>query len=159
MLEFDSKGFLIPDNAIRSTLQELEQVFVEGIKTGDRRKHFDAYLNYSKELKKLCGNIELVQWIDGSFITKKENPNDIDLVTFLDFEIIKDIDYLLSNFKEPLSKTVYGVDAYIVYTYSQNHKKYILQQSDSAYWIDRFTKTRPNRKGQKFKKGFLEIIF
>jgi hypothetical protein len=159
MLEFDQKGFLIPDNIIRSTLKELEHVFVEKIPTESRKKHFESYLNYSKELKKLCGNSELIQWIDGSFITKKENPNDIDLVTFLDFESTKSIYHLLGNFKEPLSKTVYGVDAYILYTYSQNDKRYFFQQSDRAYWIDRFTKTKTNRRGQKFKKGFLEIIF
>lgn len=159
MIEFDNKGFLIPDDAIPSTLQEFEQVFVKQMPTEQRKQHFESYLNYSKELKNLCGGIELIQWIDGSFVTKKENPNDIDLVTFLDFESTKSIHHLLENFKEPLSKTVYGVDAYIVYTYSKEHKKYFFQQSDTAYWIDRFTKTRVNNKGQKFSKGFLEIKF
>jgi hypothetical protein len=159
MLQFDNQGFLIPDNAISSTLQELEQVFVKDMPTGYRKQHFDSYLNYSKELKKLCGDIELIQWIDGSFITKKEDPNDIDLVTFLDSDSTKSIHHLLENFKEPLSKTVYGVDAYILYTYSRDDKRYFFQQSDRAYWIDRFTKTKANKRGQKFKKGFLETTF
>lgn len=159
MLEFDTKGFLIPDNVIHSSLQELEQVFVEGMKTGERKKHFEAYLNYSKELKKLCGDIELIQWIDGSFITKKEDPNDIDLVTFVDFESTKAIHHLLDNFGKELSKTMYGVDAYIVYTYLLDDKRYFLFQSDKARWVHKFTKTKANRRGQVFKKGFLEVIF
>ena len=159
MLNFDDKGFLIPDNSIRTSLDDFEQIFVKNIPTQERKTHYQSYLNYSKKLKALCGNVELLQWIDGSFVTKKEKPNDIDLVTFLDFENTKDIHSELESFKEPLSKTVYQVDAYIVYTYSQNHKKYFFQQSDTAYWMDRFTKTKVNRKGQRFKKGFIEIIF
>jgi hypothetical protein len=153
MLEFDQKGFLIPDNIIRSTLKELEQVFVKEMPTGNRKQHFESYLNYSKELKKLCGNIELIQWIDGSFITKKENPNDIDLVTFLDFESTKSIHHLLGNFKEPLSKTMYAVDAYIIYTYPQEDIRYFFQQSDMAYWIDS-QKQELIKEGKNLKKAF-----
>ncbi|WP_338768928.1 hypothetical protein WAF17_08795 [Bernardetia sp. ABR2-2B] len=132
MLEFDNKGFLIPNDVIPSSLQELEQFFVLEMPTGQRKHHFDSYLNYSKELKKLCKDIELTQWIDGSFVTKKENPNDIDLVTFLDFESTKSIHHLLESFGKGSSKTIYEVDAYIVYTYSIDDKRYFLYQSDST---------------------------
>ena len=52
----------------------------------DRRRLFDEYLNYIIFLKQFeLGNF--FQWIDGSFVSTKSKPNDIDIVTFIDFKI------------------------------------------------------------------------
>ena len=101
---------------------------------------------------------ELHQWVNGSFVTKKNNPGDIDLVTFLDTNSIQELGSKLDNFKYPNSEILFSVDAYIVEVYPENHKYRYLYLSDKAYWMDRFTKTRRVR-GNRLSKGFLEITF
>ena len=63
----------------------------------------------------------------------------------------------LNNFKYPNSESIYGVDAYIIEEYPEDHKLRFKYLADMAYWIDRFTKTRRNKTGNKLSKGFLEI--
>ena len=159
MLYFNQSGLLVPGSVISSNLNELELEFVTNIPTPERITHFEGYKKYSNSLKKLCGNESLVQWIDGSFVTKEPMPKDIDLVTFIDFNLITNLGNLLQSFKYPASETNFQVDAYIVAVYPIQHKKYYLYQHDRAYWIDQFDTSRRNRKGNRYTKGFLEIIY
>ena len=158
MLTFNRSGLLVPDNKINSTIKELEKEFVLNLPTEKRKEIFDAYLKYNEDFKKVCDLQELHQWINGSFVTKKNNPGDIDLVTFLDYNVILKLGSKLDNFKYPNSENIYNVDAYIVEVYPEIHKERFRYISDKAYWMDRFTKTRRIR-GNKLSKGFLEIKF
>ncbi len=121
--------------------------------------HFEAYIKYSSALKQLCGNENLIQWINGSFVTKEKRPKDIDLVTFIDCSIIDSLENALQPFKYPESEINFHVDAYIVPVYRATSKQYYLYQYDKAYWINKFEKTRRNRAGNKLAKGFLEISY
>ncbi|MDB5090215.1 MAG: hypothetical protein JWR09_4209 [Mucilaginibacter sp.] len=157
MLKFNPNGLLIPDTNIKSDVNELEDVFVKDINTSKRIELFNNYAIYSRSLKELCNNSNLIQWIDGSFVTQKSEPNDIDIVTFIDFEIVDELNDKLINYKCPASKNLFGVDAYLVKLYPKDHKYYPICQADWAYWMDHFNKTRRNRIGNKLQKGFLEI--
>ncbi|MFI5137888.1 MAG: DUF6932 family protein [Sphingobacteriales bacterium] len=157
MLNFNSNGLLVPDQNIQSNIVELEKVFVTGIQSAKRHELFSKYISYSTSLKALCNDAWFTQWIDGSFVTKKTEPRDIDLVTFIDFSIIDALDEHLTDFKYPASQNIFGIDAYIVRFYPEGHKFHRLYLSDWAYWMDRFSKTRRNRIGNKLQKGFLEI--
>lgn len=159
MLKFNSSGFLIPHTKIVSSKEELEQYFVNEIKSNTRKEIFDNYYNYSLKLKEICQEKSLVQWINGSFTTKKENPNDIDLVTFLDYRIINSNRNILKDFVYPRSLELFEVDAYLIESYPNEDKKSILYSSDKFYWIDQFTKTKRNRRGNRSSKGFLEVYF
>jgi hypothetical protein len=57
-------------------------------------------------------------------VTKKSSPGDIDLITFLDFEIVKQLGDSINSFKYPNSEIIYGVDAYIIEVYPENHKNF-----------------------------------
>ncbi len=154
MLKFNSSGLLVPAKNIKSTVPELKETFAINI---TRNQLFQNYIAYTASLKELCNNETLTQWIDGSFVTQKAEPNDIDLVTFVSFHIIDELGDKLLNYKYPASKNVFGVDAYLVRYYPRNHKHYSIHQADYAYWMDHFNKTRRNRIGNKLQKGFLEI--
>ena len=158
MLTFNHSGLLVPDNKIKATVQELENEFVSNIPTVKRKEIFDAFIRYNEDFKKVCGLLELHQWINGSFVTKKTNPGDIDLVTFIAYDIIQKLGSRLDNFKYPNSEIIYGVDAYIVEVYPESHSDRFRYISDKTYWMDRFTKTRRIR-GNRLSKGFLEIKF
>ncbi|WP_166921168.1 DUF6932 family protein [Flavobacterium poyangense] len=158
MLTFNRSGLLVPDNKIISTILELENEFVLKIPSKKRKEIFEAYVKYNEDFKKVCNLDELHQWINGSYVTKKYNPGDIDLITFLHHNIVSQLGSKLDNFTYPNSEIIYGVDAYIVETYPENHVNNFRCISDKAYWMDRFTKTRRIR-GNKLSKGFLEIKF
>jgi len=86
MLEFNAAGLLVPPKSIISTLKEFEDNFAVDSPEDIRRVLFNQYIDYKNDLKRLCEKTELQQWIDGSFVTKKSKPFDIDFVTFIDFE-------------------------------------------------------------------------
>ncbi len=159
MLHFTTKGYLTPTGNILSDLDEFRQEFVINIPTQIRKDTFDKYIIYSNALMAACGGIHILQWINGSFTTKKQEPADIDLVSFIDHKIIDINEKLFKDFVYPNSEILYGVDAYIVKMYSSNERSYIVFQADRAYWMGQFGKTRLNRLGNRYPKGFLEIIY
>lgn len=141
MLTFNSKGLLRPTTNIISTLEEFRNQFVKN-KSTRRQELFESYLKYSEALQKVV-KMNLLQWINGSYVTElTENPNDIDLVTFIDYSIIDKIEKQLDQFKYP-----------------ENHPLYPYYYGDRLYWMDRFTKTRRDRNGNKFDKGFIELTY
>ncbi|MCX6278592.1 MAG: hypothetical protein NT004_10890 [Bacteroidetes bacterium] len=108
MLTFDSRGYLKPNKNLASSSQEIFDEFVIKFQNTQRRQLYSNYIQYSSDLKITCRGIELIQWIDGSFVTKKNIPNDIDVVTFIDYNA----DYDLSKFVYPESIEKYNVDGY-----------------------------------------------
>ncbi|MEW4925341.1 hypothetical protein [Algibacter sp. 2305UL17-15] len=80
------------------------------------------------------------------------------MVTFLDYKTIEQLGSKLDDFKFPNSEMIYGVDAYVIEVYPENHEFRYRYVSDRAYWVDRFTKTRRIR-GNRLAKGFLEIKY
>lgn len=159
MLIFNRSGLLIPDNKIVSNIEELKLEFVDKIPTNERKYIFEKLIIYNENLKNKCSNELICQWIDGSFVTKKPNPRDIDLVTFISHDTIKEIGDSIHNFKHPNSEIIYGVDAYIIEVFPDSHKENFKTILDKAYWMDKFTKTRRNKAGNKLSKGFLEIYY
>ncbi len=158
MLEFNSKGLLVPNTNILSSIEELKEVFVEGISSKTRLDIFNKYLAYSDELKRLLEVKELKQWVNGSFVTKVANPKDIDLVTFVDYNLIQANEQKIEAFNNYSKKDVM-LDVYIVPVYPKKHPHEFYYISDVAEWMSKFDKTRRDRKGVKNNKGFLEIIY
>ena len=159
MLNFDEYGFLTPNKVIQSTYEELVDEFVNNIPSENRKDIFNKYVNYSKELKKLCNDMEIKQWINGSFTTKKSNPNDIDFISFIEFSIFEQNVTAFSKFSYPNSMINFGVDAYLVIVYPIEDVLYFNTKSDTLHWLHQFCQTATNKRGIKKPKGFLEIIF
>jgi hypothetical protein len=157
MLEFNTAGLLIPSSNIGSTLKEFEEYFVIDSPGDVRKILYNQYIRYNNDLKDVCGT-ELKQWIDGSFVTRKPSPFDIDPVTFVNFEVAKIKEKELKDFIYPSSLTNYGIDGYVVINYPTDHKLYFAYQADCSYWLDQFSKTKPTRRHKRIPKGFLEII-
>jgi hypothetical protein len=87
-----------------------------------------------------------------------KNPFDIDIVTFIDFDIVKAKEKELKDFIFPKSLENFQMDAYIIAVYPENTKSYIVTQADRSYWMEHFGKTKPNRYRKRVSKGFLKII-
>lgn len=88
-LNFDEYGNLTPYKIMEIDLATFEAYFVTAFpKSKTRKRLFENYLRYIYRFQdKVFPFFE--QWINGSFVTKKENPKDIDLITFLDYKIFE----------------------------------------------------------------------
>ena len=126
MIRFDSKGLLTPKTNILTSLTEMKQHFVDGISSDTRLENFGKYVRYSDELKKMLNVVSLKQWINGSFVTKINNPSDIDLVTFIDFDMRLKLQIELQNFEAKGANDIYVVDAYLLTVFPENHLKSFL---------------------------------
>jgi hypothetical protein len=158
MLNFNSRGLLVPDSNILSSVSELEQEFVVNVYSQERKDLFDQYLQYNTDLKEACQGNKYIQWVDGSFVTlNAPKPKDIDMVSFVDATIIDANPVLFTKLSYPESLSHYKLDAYIVKVYPEVHQRYSYYIGDRLYWMDKFDKTRLNRASNKYPKGFLEI--
>ena len=159
MLNFDVRGNLTPYQAIPSKIKEFKKYLVDEIDSDSRADNYKKYIKYSNDLKALLGKAEMKQWVNGSFVTKKRNPKDIDLITFIDSATIQKLGDKLGEFIGTRSNESYGVDAYIIEVYPPNSKNAFRTEFDTVEWLYLFSHTKKNRRGQVFEKGFLEIIY
>ncbi len=84
-LSFDERGNLKPYDVIEISVKRFEKTFVNSFDTeSTRHQLYENYKIYMAELSKLISK-GFYQLVDGSFISNKENPRDIDFVTVMDF--------------------------------------------------------------------------
>ncbi|GAB3689163.1 hypothetical protein GCM10027592_05170 [Spirosoma flavus] len=155
-LQFDNLGYLIPYSGIPTDLTIIERVFVvEFAESKTRRKLFDAYQRYTENIQaNLPTGATFTQWIDGSFVTRKLNPNDIDVVTFIDFQLYEQYELFFESLRQLRHLGQKDVDGYFVKVYPVNHLNYKLFDLDRADWSFRFNTPKP-----KGNKGFLELTY
>jgi hypothetical protein len=159
-IQFDERGSLMPYEKVNMSLEVFEYNFIHRFENSSTRKAiFEDYEHYLADFQRLV-TPNFTQWIDGSFVTKKLNPADIDFVTFIDAAIFEEKERLIVNqFIYPNAPKIYNVDAYGVRVYPVNHPFHNIGISDTLYWQEWFGQTRPNRDKRKFKKGFVQIKF
>jgi hypothetical protein len=141
-LTFDQRGNLLPYKKIKLELDEFRFLFVEKFNNSRRNQIFKSYQKFLFDFSTVVSG-NFVQWIDGSFVTSKEHPNDIDFVTFINHEVFDSKEKLIhENFRLEGARKKYGVDAYTIRQYPENHAKYMLYQSDLVYWLNWFSNTK-----------------
>lgn len=89
-LEFNEIGNLKP-NKYEITFNEAREFFVDSfVESETRQRNWTGFCNFLQMLIDL-GLTEMQVWVDGSFVTNKLNPNDIDCVIYIKPEIINSI--------------------------------------------------------------------
>lgn len=83
-MEFNDAGNLEP-GLHKMSVAEFKETFVDRFDTSLRRAViFDSIVEFVKDI---CAKYNIVEiWIDGSYVTKKINPNDADMVVFFEIE-------------------------------------------------------------------------
>ena len=137
---------MFPPQNILSDLDEFEKHFVFN---QHREALFQKYLSYLIDLQ-LIGIGDFIQWIDGSFVTKKKMPNDIDIVTF----IAADFYNLYQQELIDLNKKYQGLDFYYIKDFPLDHPKQMIGDFDRKEWLFLFSTDR-----KKQNKGFIELKF
>jgi hypothetical protein len=155
-MNFDNRGYLQPEGLIETTMEMFIATFVG--ENPKRRSMFEQYIAYNRDLRDLI-DIPFMQWIDGGFVTQKLDPNDIDFVTHLSDAVYTQYETALeARFSKWKVKNFYpDLDAYIVRVYEVGHKNHIIGEIDKTYWCDWFSRSKPNRAGKNFSKGFIQI--
>ena len=159
-MEFDPQGNLFPYKVLEIDLNKFEEIFVTNFRNSETREQiFQNYVSCIDKLKSEIGN-NFYQWIDGSFVTSKLNPNDIDIITFLNFEVYENNLSKLIDFQGKKLKEEQNLDCYFVKEYPIEHKNYeVITKYDSIYWLDFFSKTRVQRNGKRYSKGIIQLNF
>lgn len=156
-MTFDQYGYLTPYEVIETDIVTFEEVFVKGFPSSSTRSTiFGEYSAYLDQLRQIIGG-EFYQWIDGSFITQKTNPNDIDLVTFLNFEQIQQSERELNTLRKLRYEGKRYLDNYFVPTYPNEHPNFTFFEIDRLEWMHRFE--RDTRKKMKHTKGIIQLNF
>ena len=154
-LNFDEFGNLTPYQAIEVDVDTLEAYFVTAFpKSTTRKRLFENYLRYIYRFQDEVFPF-FEQYINGSFVTKKENPKDIDIVTFLDYEVYqKRGDKVLDKFWS-FSLEDDGIDAYLVMDYPKNHPLHKETLDAKVIWTNLYSRIYKPEPSQ----GFLKITF
>ena len=124
--------------------------------TNDIRKViYEGYKSYNKELLKMIDSF--IQYVDGSYVTAKEHPNDIDIVTFLDILFLANNKNILMKLQGKNSIISYKVDGYFCPVCDENSPYFSQCEERKRYWIDWFSKDRKGNSKELFvcniKKG------
>ncbi|GFZ69031.1 hypothetical protein PSE10B_55530 [Pseudomonas amygdali pv. eriobotryae] len=164
MKDFLANGNLDP--GIHSyTMKEFEQQFVLDFKNSMSRKPiFSDFCVWFKEL------IDLVPpryvWLDGSYLTTKEDPKDIDLVIFYRPE---DLQHITQDTADKLKEMInvvsrsYQCDAYFCYDFSKLLPQYRQQFPEQSlimetYWMGQFGFDRNRDPKGMVQIGNTEIL-
>lgn len=158
---FDSRGNYFPYKKNRLTFAEFKKGFVTDFNAeSTRHAIFEEYRRFLTDFKKSVSS-NFIQWVNGSFISNKLNPKDIDFVTLVDYQTFRKHESAIEKqFTLWGTKKYYlSIDAYTIKLFPENHKEYVLTQSDLIYWQDWFSHTQLNRAKLSFPKGYVEIHF
>jgi hypothetical protein len=153
-MQFDNNGNLYPHEIIEIDLIAFEQIFIDGFtQSKTRRNIFDNYKRFVETIKQLIDE-PFYQWIDGSFVTQKINPNDIDVLTFVPHESYIKHNSHFDMLRRWRHNKDFGVDGYFLKVLPSTHKDFQFYEFDSKDWLNTFS------TGRKMEnKGLIQINF
>lgn len=157
-LQFDEHGLITPKEIIELSLVDFERIFVKERKEkAHRQKIFEEYLRHNEQIQKEIGSI-LFQFVNGSFTTLKAKPNDIDVVSFIDYRIYNRKVEVMENLLTKWNSNKL-LDAYFAPKSYGGHPYFIQSQIAFDYWIDLFTLTKKNENMGSLSKGLIKLNF
>lgn len=163
---FDSTGNL-PDGVHPTTEAAMETRYVTAIQGSRTRPTiFAGFKRFRSDAVEQ--GITGTQWVNGSFVTNKPDPADVDVVTFCDYAQLNSLSdaaqaFLLQylNGRE-LTKAKYSTHAFLVPCCDSGHAYFATFEAARVYWRKWFgtprptpNPPRPDAPGQP--KGMLEI--
>jgi len=148
---FNAKGYLEPGFHDWNATQ-IEDNLVKAFPNSKTRPNiFSGYQKLMIELSKV--GLPHEQWLNGSFSSSKEDPNDVDMVSFLDYDEVNKLtpdkqQILLEIFAGPNTKSKYLCDSYYVPIVDKSHPNYAQLHQVRMYWYGEFGLDRDeNPKG------------
>jgi hypothetical protein len=149
---------LLPPGLHVVTEQQFRDTFVNAFPPSSSRHRL--FLKWQRHKAAISSIITIEkQWIDGSFVTDRPNPRDVDVVNFI---LADDIDKLALGQQALLenlvsghdTRDVWGIDSFLVPAVLDGDPRRPLVKQQEDYWLDLFSRVRDN---DSLRKGFLEV--
>lgn len=158
MLTFDNRGNLKPPEKTVLDFPTFESYFVDKFKTsGTRKRLWKNFTEFSKRIQHEVAP-QFSIWVDGSFVSLKIDPRDLDAVFWLDLKFAESkMDILDNRFFTQNTKTRLGLDVFYGIEYPENHKLQFFNEMNQVYWAEIYGHTPCDFAGNQFKKGFVEL--
>ncbi|MBE9606117.1 hypothetical protein IAI18_14720 [Acetobacteraceae bacterium H6797] len=154
-MKFNSTGYL--DAGLHPvSIEQIKLWFVDPFVIPTTRGDiYEGYLRHSEELKKFGFKFE--QFIDGSFVSSKQDPGDIDLLGMADLHVIDALpddqkERLLRLFSGHGTKSNFMCDAYFLPSVPEDDPAYQDFRAQRKYWMGEFGYDRSDRP-----KGILTV--
>jgi hypothetical protein len=153
--EFDKFGNIVPYEVHPVSVIELEEEFVLPFTSSNTRgKILEGHNNYIIELFQILEQ-NFFQWLDGSFVTQKLDPNDIDVINFVHYseltnEKVNSLRRFLTHVGNP--KDEFKVDGFLVPVYEPTDPRFSFTQAKYNEWRLFFGKDRNGNP-----KGLLQL--
>lgn len=141
---------------VHATLQEIHDRFVAQVQDSARRSLvWDGWMRHRNEVESV--GIRYATLLDGSFVTAKREPEDVDLCILYDAEEANQLgpterSQLLGLLRGPACKADYLCDAYGLGMYPFSNLRFPLTVEGFAYWTRVFGIDRQDRQ-----KSFLLV--
>lgn len=153
-MEFDIRGNLKPYDVIETDLPTFKREFVDAFSQSRTRSIiFNNFSSYLEKLTSIIG-LDFYVWVDGSYVTRKLNPEDIDFVSFVDAQIYYDNEPQIDVLRAHHLHKKTGVDDYFVRRFRQDHRNYLNYTLDVKQWNFAFSTSRSGGS-----KGFIQLNF
>lgn len=140
-MTFNTKGYLEP-GLHNMGVDEVERNFVTNFPHSSTRESImDGFKKHSDEINVIVD--ECIKFLDGSFVSNKNDPGDIDMVCFIDGDKVDSLSpadqaKLQALVAGPVTKASHKCDAYFCPTYPDNHPKHAHTRSQRKYWMGEF---------------------
>lgn len=150
---------LLPVGRHQVTVEQFRQHFVDAFPASKTRgRLFRRWLQHRESLMSVIAVRS--QWIDGSFVTAKTDPGDIDLVSFMDGVTFDGLAPGLRGMVAGLvagkeTKAVWLMDSFAVYEYPTDDPRVDVVADLTAWW-DAFWQRSRDEDG--LVKGYLEVM-
>lgn len=136
-------------------VEEIEARLVQPFAaSSNRRQLYDAWRTRRTTLFDIV-TVQM-EWVDGSFVTTKHSPADIDLVTFIHAQDIEDLSIddrrAVSDLTQGDGPRQVGCHSFLVVVFPENHHGYDSYLKSRGYWDVWWSR---QRTGQE--KGYLEV--
>ena len=156
MISFDQNGNLIPYTCIRLKPTEIAKYFVADFPESKTRPVlYNHFLHYATDLSHVL-NQAVHQWLGGSFISTKLDPNDIDCVNLIVFNerLEQNVDSLIPYLLIGGSSDTYHVDGHLIAVYPSTDERYeAITLPSITYWQRFLMNDRQNNP-----RGIVELI-
>jgi len=98
------------------------------------------------------------EWVNGSFVTLKRDPGDVDVVSHIRGDLIEalgedEVRELRDLFDRDRSKRMYGCDGYLLVVRPDGHPQRRVYEDRRNYWHDWWSRERNGRS-----KGYLDVV-
>jgi len=150
-------GFL-PGGRHQVTDDEFRHHFVDAFAGSRNRRRL--FLRWQQHRKALLGLVPIeAQWLNGSYVTAKPEPGDIDVVSLIDgptFEALPEGERLLVNslLAGKQTKAVWSMDSYGVLLYPDGHPGKSTTEHWLVHWDWEWSRVRGDDDALK---GYLEV--